>query len=80
MEERNKKGAESVSPTKVDDDTQPTDLNQVLDSLNPEQRHTLVKAFMAIESERSFEDRFLPPRTSRHTERLSPMHPSVFWQ
>lgn len=54
MEERNKKGAESVSPTKVDDDTQPTDLNQVLDSLNPEQRHTLVKAFMAIESERSF--------------------------
>lgn len=55
MEERSKKETEHMPPMKADDDAQTTDLNQVLDSLNPEQRHTLVKAFMAIESERSFQ-------------------------
>lgn len=44
-----------MPPMKADEDTQTTDLNKVLDSLNTEQRHTIVKAFMAIESERSFQ-------------------------
>ena len=55
MEERSKKETERMPPMKADEDTQTTDLNKVLDSLNTEQRHTIVKAFMAIESERSFQ-------------------------
>ena len=31
-----------------------TDVNKVLDTLDPEQRTTIVKAFMALESERTF--------------------------
>lgn len=55
MDKRNKNEAEHIPPANVDNDIQTTDLNKVLDSLNPEQRHTLVKAFMAIESERTFQ-------------------------
>ena len=44
-----------MPPMKADEDTQTIDLNKVLDSLNTEQRHTIVKAFMAIESEHSFQ-------------------------
>ena len=36
MEERSKKETERMPPMKADEDTQTTDLNKVLDSLNTE--------------------------------------------
>lgn len=57
MEEKEQKEIEHIPTVATGNEAlseEITDVNKVLDTLDPEQRTTIVKAFMAMESERTF--------------------------
>ncbi|QUB91163.1 DUF2335 domain-containing protein [Prevotella denticola] len=78
MEGKERKETEHISSMATCNETlseEITDVNKVLDTLNPEQRTIIVKAFMAMETERTFRGPLPAPEDFRAYGEVIPNAP-----